>query len=96
VAFQVLALRILRRALPLAVIVYHQITREAHQPVLQVALFRVVLFERAIDADENFLRQIFRRVCARGEAIGEIVDTAGIERHDLLPRRAIARATSPD
>ena len=63
-ALDVLGVRVLRRALTAAVVVNYQIAREAHQPVLEVSLLRVVLFERAVDADENFLRQILGGVGA--------------------------------
>jgi hypothetical protein len=68
--FKVVRVRVLRSALAAAVIVYDKITREPHQPVLKIALPRVVLFQRAIDAYKNFLRQILGSVRARGEAIG--------------------------
>jgi hypothetical protein len=45
VILEVVSRLILGGALPFAVVVNDQITREAHQPVLQVALFGVVLFQ---------------------------------------------------
>jgi hypothetical protein len=68
--FKVVRVRVLRSALAATVIIYDEITREPHQPVLKIALPGVVLFQRAINADKNFLRQILRSVRARGEAIG--------------------------
>src|SRR5205085_9097784 len=96
VIFKIISMRVVRRALASSVVINYQITRKTHQPVLQVALFRVVLLQRTIDAYENFLRQILRRVCARGKAIGQIVYTARVGLYNLLPRRAIARATPSD
>jgi hypothetical protein len=72
VVFNVVGVRILRIALAVPVIVNYQISRQPHQPVRQIALFGVVLIERAVNADENFLRQIFRRFDARRKTIGEI------------------------
>ena len=55
VIFKILGRFILRGALPLAIVVDDQVARQAHQPVLQVSLFWIVLIERSIDAYEDFL-----------------------------------------
>src|SRR5260370_42247473 len=59
-------------------------------------MFGVVLVERAIDANKNFLGQILGGVRPRREAVGEIVDAPRIVLDNLFPGRAIARATPPD
>jgi hypothetical protein len=63
---------------------------------LQVTLSWIVLIERTIDADENFLGQVFGRVGARGKSIGEIVDAPAIGLDNLFPSRTIAPAASSD
>ena len=61
-------------ALPLAIIVDDEISREPHQPVLQITLFRIVLIQGTVNANKDFLRQVFRRIGARSEAISEVID----------------------
>jgi hypothetical protein len=47
--------RVLRISLTMPIVVDYQISRESHQPVRQIALFGVVLIERSVNANENFL-----------------------------------------
>src|SRR5215210_4037370 len=93
VVSQIVCEVVVRCALALAVIVDNQVTREPHQPVLQITLLGVVLIQRTVNSNKNFLSQIFCGICARREAISEIVDAAGITLDNLFPRRAIARPT---
>jgi hypothetical protein len=81
------------RSLSLAVIINYQITRQPHQPVLQIALFRVVLIQRAVHPYKNFLGQIFSRIGAGGKSVGKVVNAARVGLNNLLPSRAIARTT---
>src|SRR5207247_334122 len=96
VIFEVVGGFILRSALPLPEIINDEVPCQPHQPILQVTLFRIVLIERTIDSDENFLCQVLSGVSARGEAISEIVDTAAVVLDDLFPRSTIACAASSD
>ncbi len=59
---EIVGVIIVRCALSFAVIVNDQITRQPHQPVLQVTLLGIVLIQRTVNPYENFLRQIFCRV----------------------------------
>ncbi len=93
--FNIVGVRILRVTLAMTVIVDYQIAREPHQPIRQITLFGVVLFERFENADENFLRQIFRLLDARRETVGEIEDSPRKRRNDFFPSRAVARPTTP-
>src|SRR5688572_4900088 len=90
---EIVGVVIVRRALAFPVVVDDQIARQAHQPVLQVPLFGVVLIQRAINSDKNFLGQIFGGVCSGGKSVGEVVNATGIVLDDLFPGRAVARAT---
>jgi hypothetical protein len=81
------------RALALPVIIDDEIASQSHQPVLEIALLRVVLIQRTINPDENLLSQIFRGVGARRKTVREVVNAAGITLHNLFPRRAVACAT---
>ena len=90
---QVVGLIIVRRPLSLAVVVDDQVTSQSHQPVLQVTLFSVVLFQRSVNPDENFLRQVLGGVCSGGKAIGQVVDSPRVAVDNLLPGRAVPRAT---
>ena len=77
---------IVRRALAFAVIIDNQITRQPHQPVLQITLLGVVLIQRTINPNKNFLSQIFGGVGAGSEAVGEVIDAPGVTLDNLLPR----------
>src|SRR5688500_5400175 len=90
---EIVGVVIVRRALAFPVVVDDQIARQSHQPVLQVPLFGVVLIQRAINSDKNFLGQIFGGVCSGGKSVGEVVNATGIVLDDLFPSRAVARAT---
>src|SRR2546423_6356237 len=94
VIFEVVGGFILRRALTFPIIIDDEVPCQPHQPVLQITLFRIVLIERTIDADENFLCQVLSGVSPRGKTIGEIVDAAAVSLDDLFPRGAIACAAS--
>src|SRR6185503_3523514 len=83
----------MRSALALPVIVDDQVASQPHQPVLEIALLGVVLIQRTVNPDENFLSQIFGCVGTGGEAVGEVINATGIALHNLFPRRAVARAT---
>ena len=84
--------RILRIPLPVPVIVNYQISREPHQPIRKVALFRVVLVERLVDPDENFLCQVLGPVDARGKSVSQIKYSPREKRDNIFPRRAVAAA----
>src|SRR6185503_9043610 len=83
----------MRSALALPVIVDDQVASQPHQPVLEITLLGVVLIQRTVNPDENFLSQIFGCVGSGGEAVREIINAAGITLHNLFPRRAVACAT---
>ena len=83
----------MRRALALPVVVDNQIARQPHQPILQVSLFSVVLFQRSIDSYENFLRQILGCFCSRSESVSEVIDSSGVRMNNVFPGRAIPGAT---
>jgi hypothetical protein len=87
--FKIVRRFILWRSLPLPVIVDNQIAREAHQPILQIALFRIVLLERTVNPNENFLGQVFGGIGPRGESVGEIVNAPAVGLDNLFPCRAI-------
>jgi hypothetical protein len=86
--------RVLRIALSMPVVIDYQIPREPHQPVRQIALFGVVLIERAVDADENFLSQVFGGIGVGCKTVREIEYPSGKRLNDLLPRHAVARSRS--
>lgn len=90
---EIISLIVVRGPLAFAIIINDQITRQPHQPVLQIALARIVLIQRAVNSNKNFLRQIFSSVGARGKAIGQIVDAPGIVMNNLLPGRPVTGAT---
>jgi hypothetical protein len=50
--------RVLRIPLTMTIVVDYQVPREPHQPVRQITLFGVVLIERSVNSDENFLGKI--------------------------------------
>jgi hypothetical protein len=86
--------RILRIPLTMPIVVDYQISRETHQPVRQVTLFRVVLIEGPVYANEDFLRKIFGSIGIRSEPVSEIEDPTRERLNDLFPRNAIARSRS--
>ena len=88
--------RVLRVPLPVPVIVDYQIACEPHQPICEVALLRVVLVERAVNANKNILCEIFRRVDARGKAVREVEYPSRERGDNILPRRPIACSGSTD
>ena len=86
--------RVLRIPLAMAIIVDYQVSREPHQPVRQITLFGIVLIERSVNSDENFLGKILGRVGVRCESVGEI-EYPSRERLDyFFPGHAIARSRS--
>ena len=87
--------RVLRISLTMAIVVDYQIPREPHQPVRQVTLFGVVLIKRSINANENFLGEILRRVGIGCEPVGEIENPSGARLDYFFPGNAIARPRSP-
>ena len=82
--------RILRITLAVPVIVNYQIAGQPHQPVRKVALLRIVLIERSVNADENFLRQVLGRLNVRRKAVREIEDPPRKCRNDIFPGNAVA------
>src|SRR5436853_5980576 len=96
VLFEIVRGFILRGALSLAIIVNDEIAGQPHQPVLQISLLGIVLVERAVDANKNFLRQIFGRVSARRKPISEVVNAAAVGLDNLFPGRAVTLAASSD
>src|SRR2546421_5500041 len=96
VFFEIVRGFILRGALSLAIIVNDEIARQPHQPVLQISLLWIVLVERAVDANKNFLRQIFGRVSARGKSVREVVNAAAVSLDNLFPGRAVTVAAPSD
>jgi hypothetical protein len=52
---EVVGLIVVGSALSLSIVVDNQIACQPHQPILQVTLFGVVLFQRSIDSNKNFL-----------------------------------------
>ena len=87
--------RVLRIPLTVAVIVDYQIPRQPHQPIGKIALLRVVLVERPVDSDKDFLRQVLGRFGARREPVGEVEDPPRKRGNNLLPRHAVAAASPP-
>jgi hypothetical protein len=81
--------RILRITLAVPVIVDYQIPSEPHQPIRQVALFRVVLIQSAVDAYENLLGKVFGRLGVRCKAVSEVEYPPRKRRHYLFPSNAI-------
>src|SRR5882724_12436938 len=96
VLFEIVRRFILRGALSLAIIVNDEIARQPHQPVLQISLLRIVLVERAVDANKNFLRQVFGSISARRKSIRKIVNAAAVGLDNLFPGRAVTLAASSD
>src|SRR3954452_14080343 len=92
---KVFCLAVVRRALSLPVMIDDQVPREPHQPVLQVTLSRIVLFQRSINANENVLRQILGGIRARWKAVGEIVYAPRIAMHNFFPCRPVSGTASP-
>ena len=90
---KVVSLIIVWRTLSLPVVVDNQIPRQAHQPILQVALLRVVLFQRSINPNENFLSQIFGGIRARSKPVRQVINSAGLRMNNFFPGRAIPGAT---
>lgn len=90
---EVVSLIVMRGPLTFSVVVDDQVTCQPHQPVLQIALPRIVLIQRSVNSNKNLLCQILGRIRARGKAIGQIVDSPGIVVHNLLPGRAVTGAT---
>ena len=90
---KVVGLVVMRRALSFSVVVNDQIPRQPHQPILQVTLFRVVLFQRSINPNENFLSQVLGCVRSRGKTKGQVIDSSRIAVNNLFPGRPIPRAT---
>src|SRR5882724_8184770 len=90
---EVVGLIVMGCALPLSVVVDNQIARQPHQPILQVALFGVVLFQRSIDPNKNFLSQILGSVCSRSKSVGQVIDSSRISMNNIFPGRAIPSAT---
>src|SRR6266496_4217156 len=84
----------MRCALPFAVIIDNQITCQPHQPLLQVTLLGVILIQRTINPDKNFLSQVFSCVSPGRESVSEIIDSSGVAFDNLLPRRTITSAAS--
>jgi len=84
--------RILRIPLTMSIVIDYQVPRQPHQPVREIALFGVVLIERAVDANEDFLREVFGGVRIRCEPVCEIENPPRERLHDLFPRNAIARS----
>ena len=74
---QVFSMAVMRRALAAAIVINDQVTRQTHQPVLQVTLFGIVLFQRSINANENFLCQVFSGVSTTfsefAKVIGDVI-----------------------
>src|SRR6267378_4989372 len=95
VILQIVGRFVLWCSLPLAVVVNYQISGQPHQPVLQVALLRIVLFKGSIDPDKDFLGQVFRGVSAGCEPVGKIVDATSKSLDNLLPCRTVACAAPP-
>ena len=84
---------VVRCSLSLSVIIDDQIPREPHEPVLQISLLRIVLIQRAINSNKNFLCQVFSSISARSKAIREVVNPSGVTLNNFLPGRAISGAT---
>jgi hypothetical protein len=78
------------------VIVNYQISGEPHQPIRQIALFGVVLFERAVNPYKYFLSQILSRFDARRETKSEIKNPPRKLRDNLFPSRPVACPAPPD
>src|SRR5688572_722639 len=93
VVCQVIGLVVVRRALPLPVIINDEVPRQTHQPVLQITLLSVVLLQRSINPDKNFLSQILCCVRSRRETVSEVVNSARVGVDNFLPCRAISCAT---
>ena len=88
--------RILRIALAVPVIVDYQISGKPHEPIRKVALFRVGLLKRLVDADKNVLGEVLGRIDARGKTVSEVEDSPGVGGNDVFPRRAVARSSTSD
>ena len=82
------------RALPLAIVINDQVACKTHQPVREIAKRRIVLIQRAIDSNEDFLRKVFGAAMTRGKPISQIVDPARVLAHDLRPGLLVAFHTT--
>src|SRR6266700_1334952 len=90
---KVVGLVVMGGALSFSVIVDNQIASQPHQPILQVTLLSVVLFQRSINPNENFLGQILGCVCSRSKTVGQVINPSRVTVHNLFPCRPIPRAT---
>jgi hypothetical protein len=87
---------VLRISLTVTVIVDDQISCKPHKPIRKVTLFRIVLIQRPVNTDKDFLCQIFGRLYARGKTISKVKDPPRKRRYNLFPRRAVARTSTAD
>jgi hypothetical protein len=93
---EIVGLVVMRRALAFSVVIYDQITSQPHQPVLEVTLFRVVLFQRSVNPNKNFLGQVLGRISTRSKPIGQVVNPSRVAMNNLFPGRTIPGATPAD
>src|SRR6185436_10390759 len=90
---EIVGLVVVWRALSLAIVVDNQVARQPHQPILQVALFRIILFQRSINSNEDFLSQILSSICSGSKSISQVIYSSRISVDNVFPGRAISRAT---
>jgi hypothetical protein len=76
--------------LAVPVIIDYQISRQPHQPIRQIALFRIVLKERTVNSDEDFLREVLGSLDIRGETVCKIENPSGKRCYYLFPGKAVA------
>src|ERR1041384_5500064 len=88
--------RILRVTLEMAIFVNYQFSDEPHKPIRKIALFRIILVKRPVDAYKNFLRQVFGCLRTRGESVRQIEYPPRKGRNDLLPRGSVTCTSAPN
>jgi hypothetical protein len=73
-----------------------QIARHAGHPGGKAAMRRPIAPQRAIDPEENFLRQVLGLGSIAREPVANIEDAARVTPHKLLPGRTVASETLLD
>src|SRR6266542_824161 len=90
---KIIGLIVMWCALSFSVVIDNQIARQPHQPILQVTLFSVILFQRSVNPDKHFLSQVLSCVSSRSKTVGQVIDSSRVAVHNLFPRRPVPRAT---
>jgi hypothetical protein len=70
--------------------VNQEIARHAGHPGSESAMGRTITAQRAIDAEENVLRQVLGFRSIAGEPVADVKDAARVATHKFLPGRPVA------